>query len=184
MTTTPPNRPTRRNIPFVIHYDGPIARITSLAGDPQTSDIITSMLNRYLHLIHRNPPKVSERELCAIIDALGITWAGEPHQVHAIPRDVLPIITTDRLDAKWSIDITQIRSRLERSSAADRTVLAEFCLAYWLATTEDAPPQVTLAAVRRLLQPSTSSAGLAPRPLRPDRSRHRHRRRRRDRVRH
>ena len=71
MTTTPANRPTRRNIAFTVHDDGPIARIASFADTPQLPDVITAMLKRYLHVLHRNPPKLSDRELCAIIDALG-----------------------------------------------------------------------------------------------------------------
>ena len=165
MSTTPPRRPTRRNIGFTVHEDGPIARIAKIAGDAHLSNVITDMLNRYLNLIHRNPPKLSDRELCAVIDALGQTWPGEPHEVRAIPRDVMPAVIADRLDTKWAINAHELRTRLERSTALDRSILAEFCLAYWMITSEDEAPQVTLDRVRQLLQPSSPSLDTRP-PIR------------------
>ena len=164
MTTPPPSRPTRRNVPFTVTDDHPVTRIASATGDADLPAGLTSMLNRYLHLIHRNPPKVSDRELCAIIDALGDTWPGQPHQVHSIHRDVIPTIISDRLDAKWAIDAAQLRTRLERSTAADRTSLAEFVINYWLLTSEGEAPQVTLQRVKDLLQPSSTVRSDPPRP--------------------
>ena len=166
MSTTPPRRPTRRNIAFTVHEDGPIARIAKIAGDAHLSNVITSMLDRYLDLIHRNAPKASARELCAIIDALGESWPGEPHQVHSLPRDVIPTTLTDRLDTKWGADVQQLRSRLERTTSTDRTTLTEFCLAFWMMTSEDEAPQVTLDRVRQLLQSSTPMSDNPPRPRR------------------
>ena len=158
-------RPNLRKITLAAPADSAIARITSLAGDPQTSDVITSMLDRYLHLIHRNSVKLSDRELCAVIDALGQTWHGEPHEVRGIPGDVMSAVVADRLDTKWAVDAQQLRIRLERSSATDRTVLAEFCLGYWMLTSENEAPQVTLDRVRQLLQPSSPSLDTRP-PIR------------------
>ena len=158
--------PTRRKVPFIVTDDDPIARIAAITGDTQLPAVLASMLNRYLHLIHRNPPKVSDRELCAIIDALGDTWPGEPHQVHSIHRDVVPTIISDRLDSKWAIDAAQLRTRLDRTTAVDRTTLAEFVIAYWLLTSEDEAPQVTLERVRQLLRPSTPISDTPPRPRR------------------
>ena len=165
MTTTPPRRPTRLKITFTGHDDGPIARIASFADTTKLPLVITAMLNRYLHILHRNLPKLSDRELCAIIDALGQSWPGEPHQVHTLPRDVMPTIITDRLDTKWGIDAQQLRTRLERSTFTDRTTLTEFCLIYWMLTSEDQAPQVTLGRIRELLQPSTPTPDTRPRLL-------------------
>ena len=166
MTTTPPRRPTRRKFSFNVDDDGPIARIASFADRTKLPQAITGMLNRYFDLIHRNPPKVSERELCAIIDALGESWAGKPNQMQAISRDIMAAVIADRLDTKWDIDAQNLRTRLDRSTATDRTILAEFCLAFWMMTSEDEAPQVTLDRVRQLLQSSTPMSDNPPRPLR------------------
>ena len=166
MSSDPKERPVRRNIVFNVTSDHPIARIESIVGERQLVETLTGILNRYLSLLYRNPPRVTDRELCVIMDALGENWQGLPHQVHTIPGDVSPAITTDRLDPRWKIDCQQLLNRLNRSSAAERTTIAEYALAFWALAAAADPPQRTLDRIRAALQPSGSTAEAATLPRR------------------
>ncbi len=166
MTTNAPKRPVRRNIAFNITDDHPIARIESIVGEQKLAEAITGLLNRYLHLIARNSLKVSDREFCLIIEALGDNWRGEPHQVQAIPRDVASAITDHGLDTYWSVDGKQLSNRLERSSVTDRTAIAEYAVAFQSLFSAGEMPQTILGRIRDLIQPAAPTSDTQARPRR------------------
>ena len=163
------NRAITKRLTFSVQPGGPIARLESIVGEQQLSGTITNMLNRYFALLHRSTPKFTDRELCALFDALGQSYMADPHQVQQLPREISAAISTDRLDAKWSVDAESLRNRLDRTSFPDRLSIAEMSAAYWNLTSEDEFPQVTIHRIKDLIQPAPSTtAATRTRRISPD----------------
>ena len=162
------NRATPKRLTFSVQPDGPIARLQSIVGEQQLPDTITNILNRYFALLHRSTPKFTDRELCALFDALGQSYMADPHQIQQLPREISAAISTDRLDAKWSVDAESLRNRLDRTSFPDRLSIAEMSAAYWNLASEDEFPQVTIQRVKDLIQPAPSTASTRTRRISPD----------------
>ena len=165
-TSSKPPRPTRRSVNLASPSGSPLDRIITLSGDQDLPRIITSVLERYLVMLHRATPRFSDRELCVIIDALGETWDPAPANVSQIPREVMTAIATDRLDAKWSIDADKLGSRLDRISFHERMALAEVTAAYWNMATPDSAPQEIIGQIKELLRPPDSRPTAKTRPRR------------------
>ena len=158
-----------KRLNFSVQPDGPIARLESIVGDDKLPDTITNMLNCYFGLLHRATPKFADRELCAIFDALGEHYNADPHHIQHLPREISAAISTDRLDAKWSVDAEQLRNRLDRTSFPDRLSIAEMSAAYWCLASEDEFPQATIKRIKDLIQPAPTTAGYQrPRRISPD----------------
>ena len=163
------NRATPKRMTFSVQPGGPIARLESIVGEQQLPDTITNILNRYFALLHRSTPKFTDRELCALFDALGQSYMADPNQIQQLPKEISAAINTDRLDAKWSVDAESLRNRLDRTSFPDRLSIAEMSAAYWNLTSEDEFPQVTIQRVKDLIQPASSTtASTRTRRISPD----------------
>ena len=159
-------RPARRTLNIVSTPDTPLDRLTSLYGDQDLAANVTSILDRYLVILHRSTPKFSDRELCVVIDALGDTWDPTPANIAQIPREVITAIITDRLDAKWNIDADKFGPRLDRTSFHERVTLAEITAAYWRLSTSDSAPQDIINQIKNLLRPPSSRTTPTSRPRR------------------
>lgn len=152
--TSDAQRPAQRRLVLSYIQDSPFGRIIQLAGEHDLADSISRKLDRYLALLHHTGIKLADHELCAVIDALGEHWAGDPHQIQSLPQDVALAVTADRLDAKWELDAAQLKQRLDRTPLAERTAIAEFCIAYWSLAQDNEYPQATLARIRHLIRPN------------------------------
>ena len=159
-------RPVRRTLNLASTPDSPLDRITSLYGEKDLPHNISSVLDRYLVMLHRAIPRFSDREICVVIDALGDSWEPTPTNVSQIPREVLSAIITDRLDVKWGIDTDKFSSRLDRTSFYERVALGEITAAYWRMATPDSRPQDIISQIKKLLRPASSPITPTSRPRR------------------
>ena len=159
-------RPARRTLNFPSPPNSAIDRIASLYGERDLAARVSSILDRYLVMLHRAIPKFSDREICVVIDALGDTWEPTPANVSEIPREVITAITSDRLDTKWTIDAEKFGARLDRTTFYERVTLGEITAAYWRMATTDSVPQDIISQIKKLLRPATTRTTPSSRPPR------------------
>ena len=182
-------RPVRRTLNLYITPGSTVDRVVTLSGDRELSRTVAGMLDRYLALLHRATPKFSDRELCAIIDALGDNWEATPGNIQNLPREVMSAVTADRLDNKWELDAATLRPRLDRTTFVERVTLAEMATGYWQLATSESYPQDVIAQLKDLIRspdtkptetqrpaasppkPSTAAAAGTPTPATPTHTR-------------
>lgn len=165
--STPPDpRPVRRTLNLYVTPDSPLDRVITLSGERDLARTLTSMIDRYLSILHRSSPKFSDRELCAIIDALGDSWDPTPGNVWNLPREVMAAITADRLDAKWELDADTLRPRLDRMAYPERVSLAEMTIGYWQLASPTSFPQDTIDRLKQIIQSPDSRPSETQRPRR------------------
>ena len=159
-------RPVRRTLYLYITPGSALDRINNLSGDRELGKSIASMLDRYLAILHRASPKFSDRELCAIIDALSDNWEATPGNIHNLPREVMAAVTADRLNAKWEIDSGALRRRLDHTTFPERVKLAEMATAYWQLATPSSYPQDVIAQLQDLIRSTDTRPTETQRPRR------------------
>ena len=171
--STPPSdpsrsdpRPARRTLNLYVVPDSTVDRIVNLSGERELSRTVAGMLDRYLALLHRATPKFSDRELCAIIDALGDNWEATPGNIQNLPREVMSAVTADRLDSKWELDAATLRPRLDRTTFVERVTLAEMATGYWQLATAESYPQDIIAQLKALLRSPDTKPTETQRPRR------------------
>ena len=159
-------RPVRRTLNLYVTPDSPLDRVITLSGERDLARTLTSMIDRYLSILHRASPRFSDRELCAIIDALGDSWDPTPGNVWNLPREIMTAITADRLDAKWELDADTLRPRLDRMAYPERVSLAEMTIGYWQLASPASFPQDTIDRLKQLIQSPDSRPSETQRPRR------------------
>ena len=92
---------------------------------------MVAVSHRYLSMICRYIPSLSDREWGVIFDVLRRPWTAEPHLVARIPRAAATALETDRLDIKWGVDGRRLLTRLNRTSYAERLAIAEMTMAFY-----------------------------------------------------
>jgi hypothetical protein len=98
------------------------------------SSRINSIAERYLHIVDRDCPALSEAQWCAICDALNGYWIDAGDIGLGVRLAWAEVEDADRLNGlgkKWGIDATALARRLRDGTAGEQVAIAEVVQRFW-----------------------------------------------------
>lgn len=106
----------------------------ALDGHDNRSGRLNTVAERYLDVVRRDCPALTEQEWCAVCDALnGHWWEGGDGGV-GVRMAWASVSDADRLDglgAKWGVDAQALAARMQCMSAGEQVALAEVVERFW-----------------------------------------------------
>lgn len=115
-----------------IYAGPPIVRVLEGHQD-QRSARLNSVAERYLDIVSRDCPALSEAEWCAICDALNGYWmgAGDAAGVRLAWAEIEDADRLSGLGEKWGVDAQAIAGRLREYTAGQQVAVAEVVQRFW-----------------------------------------------------
>lgn len=115
-----------------IYAGEPIQQV--LDGHENRSGRLNTVAERYLDIVRRDCPALTQAEWCAVCDALASYWMGAGDSALSIRMAWAEVVDADRLDGlgeKWGVDAAALADRMQRMSAGAQVALAEVVERFW-----------------------------------------------------
>lgn len=114
-----------------IYAGEPIQQV--LDGHENRSGRLNQVAERYLDIVRRDCPALTEAEWCAVCDALRGYWmeGGGNLGVRMAWAEVTDADRLDGLGAKWGVDAQALAQHMQCMSAGEQVALAEVVERFW-----------------------------------------------------
>jgi len=114
-----------------IYAGEPIQQV--LDGHENRSGRLNTVAERYLDVVRRDCPALTQAEWCAVCDALNGYWMEGAGNL-GVRMAWAEVADADRLNglgAKWGVDAPALAARMQRMSAGEQVALAEVVERFW-----------------------------------------------------
>lgn len=112
-----------------IYAGEPIQRV--LDGFDNRSGRLNTVAERYLDIIRRDCPALTEAEWCALCDALNGYMASDGSAVRMAWAEIADAGLIDGIGEKWEVDAQALAQRMRLMTAAEQTAIVEVTEAFW-----------------------------------------------------
>ena len=103
------------------------------SGLRSTSGVLNAVADRYLEIVRRSLPTLTEGEWCLIWDSLNGVWAQDNAGLY-VPGIIMGVsdsISLDALDQKWSVDGKALLSKLHEMSFCNLVAIVDSAELFW-----------------------------------------------------
>ncbi|MGH2367596.1 MAG: hypothetical protein ACRDI2_05300 [Chloroflexota bacterium] len=138
-----------------IYAGPPLAQ--AVDGWENRSGRLNRIAERYLDIVQRECPVLTEAEWCAVCDALNGYWmeGGDNLGVRLMWAEIDDADRLNGLGVKWSIDAQALATRVQEMRVAEQVAVAEVVERFWRQTQydQDAGTCLKIAGAKLPLSP-------------------------------
>ena len=113
--------------------DSPFQRWMALSPATTGGELLRQLAERYLSVVRRSVPELTEREWCVIFEVLGPSWTAGEYQSLRIGPAVAAAISGSEVDQKWGVNGQDLISRIAQLPYAGLVAVGEVTEAFWKA---------------------------------------------------